>query len=89
MFYLKWINSIVAVVILALCSWLYFGGYFIDLGGGDAPFAEGKHILDTNEMGFGIYFFAKGLFCSSMLFLFGEFLKKYLKEETKKEVSNK
>jgi hypothetical protein len=28
MFYLRWINPIVAVVILLICSWLYFGGYF-------------------------------------------------------------
>jgi hypothetical protein len=29
-------------------------------------------------MGFSLYFFAKGLFCSAMLLLFGEFLRKYL-----------
>ena len=80
-FYLKWINPFVALVILAICTWLYFGGYFIDLGGGETPFSKGDNLFDVDEMGFSMYFFAKGLFCSSMLFLFGEFLKRYLKKD--------
>jgi hypothetical protein len=80
-FYLKWINPIVALVILVICTWIYFGGYFIDLGGGQAPFSKGDNIFDVDEMGFNMYFFAKGLFCSSMLLLFGEFLKRYLKKD--------
>jgi len=77
-FYLKWINPAVAALILVICVWIYFGGYFIDLGGDPSPFAKGTHILDVGEMGFNMYFFAKGLFCASMLLLFGEFLKRYL-----------
>jgi hypothetical protein len=62
----------------------------VNLAGGETPFTKGKHILDTDAMGFAMYFFAKGLFCSSMLLLFGEFLKKYLVEKEKREnVSNK
>jgi hypothetical protein len=87
-FYLKWINPIVALVILAICCWVYFGGYFISLDGSETPFTKGKHLLDAGDEGFQMYFFAKGLFCSSMLFLFGEFLKKYLNKETTKDVSN-
>jgi len=76
-FYLKWINPVIAILILLICSWIYFGGYFISFNG-KSPFLEGKSIIDPREMGFSMYFFAKGLFCSSMLFLFGEFLKRKL-----------
>lgn len=83
-FYLKWINPAVAILILAICCWIYFGGYFLNLDGGETPFSKGKHILDVDELGFQMYFFAKGLFCSSLLFLFGEFLKKYLNKGERK-----
>ena len=79
-FYLKWVNPIVALVILVICSWLYFGGYFVSFSG-ESPFAKGKIIIDPAEMNLPMYFFAKGLFCSSMLFLFGEFLKRKLYKE--------
>ncbi|MFC1497914.1 hypothetical protein ACFLS1_05510 [Verrucomicrobiota bacterium] len=82
--YLKWINPIVAIVILLICCWIYFGGYFVSLDGGETPFSKGEHILDVNDTGFQMYFFAKGLFCCSMLFLFGEFLKKYLESKEEK-----
>ena len=76
-FYLKWINPVVAFLIMATCSWIYFGGYFVRFDG-ESPFANGVSIIDPGEMSFGMYFFAKGLFCASMLLLFGHFLKKYL-----------
>jgi hypothetical protein len=63
-FYLKWINPLVAILILLFCCWIYFGGYFVGFGE-KSPFAKGKLIIDTAEMGFSMYFFAKGLFCSS------------------------
>jgi hypothetical protein len=77
-FYLKWINPLVALLILLICTWIYFGGYFVNFNSEPSLFAEGKNIVDIEEMGFSMYFFAKGLFCSSMLFLFGLFLEKYL-----------
>ncbi len=77
-FYLKWINPCVALLILIICTWIYVGGYFVSYDAGQSPFAKGEVFIDPEEMGFSMYFFAKGLFCSSMLFLFGEFLKKYL-----------
>jgi hypothetical protein len=79
-FYLKWINPAVALLILVICSWLYFGGYFVSFAD-KSPFLKGKNIIDPAEMEFPMYFFAKGLFCSSMLFLFGEFLKRKLPKE--------
>ncbi|MFA5337647.1 MAG: hypothetical protein WC330_04885 [Candidatus Omnitrophota bacterium] len=82
-FYLKWINPIVAILILVICSWLYFGGYFVSFGN-KSPFLKGKSIIDPSEMNLPMYFFAKGLFCSSMLFLFGEFFKRKLRKEEQK-----
>lgn len=77
-FYLRRINPVVALVILLICTWIWLGGYFLNLGGGETSFQEGVSIIDPGEMAFSLYFFAKGLFCSAMLLLFGEFLKKYL-----------
>jgi hypothetical protein len=77
-FYLTWINPAVALIVLVICTWIYFGGYFVSFGS-DTPFMEGKSIIDPDEMAMPLYFFAKGLFCSSMLFLFGEFMKTRLK----------
>jgi len=73
-FYLKWVNPIVALAILAICTWIYFGGYFVSFGK-ETPFMKGQSLIEPSEMGMSMYFFAKGLFCSSMLLLFGEFLK--------------
>jgi hypothetical protein len=77
-FYLRRINPIVALAILLICTWIWLGGYFLNFDGGETSFQEGVSIIDPSEMGFSLYFFAKGLFCSAMLLLFGEFLRKYL-----------
>lgn len=76
-FYLKWINPVVAILILVICSWLYFGGYFVNFKNpNESVFGRGFNIIDPAELSLPMYFFAKGLFSSSMLFLFGEFLKR-------------
>ena len=78
-FYLKWINPAIAVLILLICAWIYFGGYFVSFDAEELSlFKDGENIINPGEMSFGMYFFAKGLFCSSMLFLFGHFLRKNL-----------
>lgn len=77
-FYLRWVNPVVALVILVVCTWIYFGGYFVSFDADPSNFAKGESLIDPEETSFGMYFFAKGLFCSSMLFLFGRFLEKYL-----------
>lgn len=79
-FYLKWINPFIAGLILIICVWIYFGGYFLQFGETEPPFLKGDSIIDPGELGFSMYFFAKGLFCSSMLFLFGEFMKRYIEK---------
>jgi len=78
-FYLKWINPLIALTILLICTWIYFGGYFFQFGGGETPFVKGAVIIDPDDFTLSMYFFAKGLFCSSLLFLFGEFMKRYIK----------
>lgn len=80
-FYLKWINPIIALAVLGLCSWLWLGPYFLSPGG--SPYAMGLTPFNL-EQGFGMYFFAKGLFCSAMLFIAGEFLKRFLAKDGKK-----
>ncbi len=60
--YLRVINPIVAVVVLLLCVWAatWDGGNFRPEG--------------IVRGGFQTYFLAKGLFCSSALFIVGEIL---------------
>ncbi len=77
-FYLKWVNPVIALLILAICSWIYFGGYFISFGKENSAYTLGEVIIDPDKEGFSMYFFAKGLFCSSALFLMGEILKRLL-----------
>jgi hypothetical protein len=78
-FYLRWVNPAVAMAVLAICTWIYIGGYFTAPGDGESAFERGEGLLDPNEMAFSMYFFAKGLFCSSVLLMAGEFLKRYLR----------
>ncbi|UCC94491.1 MAG: hypothetical protein JSW40_06675 [Candidatus Omnitrophota bacterium] len=85
-FYLKWINPVVALLVLVICTWIYFGGYFVSFDPKESSaFEKGENIIDPGEMGFSMYFFAKGLFCSSMLFLFGHFMKRYLYKKGSQE----
>ncbi len=80
-FYLKWVNPVIALLILAICSWIYLGGYFVSFGPDKSAFAKGEVIIDPEKVGFPMYFFAKGLFCSSALFLVGEILKRLLEKK--------
>ncbi len=57
--YLRWINPAIALTILALCTWASMTD------------KEEPHLAGIVSGGFGSYFFAKGLFCSSALFLTG------------------
>ena len=60
--YLKFVNPIVAIIVLLLCVWaaIFEDGTFEPMG----------IIAGT----FPTYFFAKGLFCSSALFILGKVL---------------
>ena len=72
-FYLKYINPIVALAVLALCTWVWLGPYFLAEGkGGDLSTAFEKGMSPFHfEAIFHLYFFAKGLFGSSLLFIVG------------------
>jgi len=78
----------VACVILLICCWVYFGAFFTKFDGSQTLYAQGNIIIDPDKLGLQMYFFAKGLFCSSVLLLLGEFLKKYLGKNDQ-QVSNK
>ena len=80
-FYLKYINPIVALTVLLICSWLLLGEYFfIEDKSGNTPFEDGENMFMDDEYFFNLYFFAKGLFSASMVFLFGEFFRRWLQK---------
>jgi len=60
--YLKIINPAIALLVLVLCTWASMSG--------DNGFRPG----DMLKGGIPTYFLAKGLFCSSALFLIGKIL---------------
>ncbi len=69
--YLKLINPIVAVIVLLLCLWAaIFDDDKFDIG----------HII---EGGLPTYFVAKGLFCSSALFIIGKILESMIVHKEK------
>ena len=64
--YLRIINPIVSIVVLLLCLWA-------------AVFDEGDLKLSGIIKGsFSTYFVAKGLFCSSALFILGKILERMI-----------
>ena len=69
--YLRFINPIVAIVVLLLCLWA-------------AIFDESKFNLGgIIAGGFATYFVAKGLFCSSALFIIGKILESMIVRKEK------
>lgn len=79
-FYLKWVNPAVAISVLVICTWIWVGHYFIGFDKSPSPFSEGKNILTYDYI--TPYFFAKGLFCSSALFLLGVLAKKHFVDKS-------
>ena len=69
LFYLTWINPVVALGVFALCSWLPLTGITTTL-------AEGGALADYFEDDFlSMYFIGKGVFCCFLLWLFGLFFR--------------
>ncbi len=80
-FYLKYINPVASLVIFGLCLWLFIGNYFFHFGSAPyteqkTPYQQGLNILMYDSL--PIYFLAKGIFCSLMLFVFGKFFENHL-----------
>lgn len=75
LFYLTWINPVIAVAVLYLCASSLFGGVIssLDPSASTTP----SSAADFGDS-FSMYFVGKGLFCSSLLFLFGQFFRAYL-----------
>ena len=85
-FYLKYINPLVALSILGLCTWIWLGHYFLATGkGADISTAFDKGLSPFNlDSVFHIYFFAKGLFGSSIVFIVGHAYLSYLNRANEK-----
>jgi len=60
--YLRTVNPVVSVLVLLLCLWAAMNG------------DNGFKPMDMFKGGIPTYFVAKGLFCSSALFLMGKIL---------------
>lgn len=80
-FYLRYINPLASLIVFALCFWLFIGSYFFHFGSPpytdmNTPYQKGLNIFLFDTL--PLYFLAKGIFCSLMLFLSGKFLEHYL-----------
>lgn len=80
-FYLKYLNPIAALIVFALCFWLFIGNYFYHFGSNAyadqlTPYQKGLNIFMYDAL--PVYFLAKGIFCSLMLFLSGKFIEYWL-----------
>jgi len=83
-FYLKYINPFAALIVFGLCFWLFIGNYFFNFGSvpyadQHTPYQKGVNIFMYDSL--PLYFLAKGIFCSLMLFLFGKFLEYWLENK--------
>jgi len=69
--YLKIVNPVVSVVVLLLCLWAAMNG------------DEGFKPIGMLKGGIPTYFVAKGLFCSSALFVLGKILSLMIEKSEK------
>lgn len=78
-FYLTWVNPLIAIAVFYFCSWQSIAGLFSEPSS-SAPAGSTTLSLfgTTNGDPLGMYFLGKGIFCSSALFLFGLFFREYL-----------
>ena len=77
-FYLTWVNPLVAVAVFYFCSWHSVATLLSEsglAGSGGAPTSSALASPDMDP--FAMYFLGKGIFCSSALFLFGLFFREY------------
>jgi hypothetical protein len=75
--YLNKINPFVALFIFLWCSWIYFGPFIVSIIEQNSIMSEFKKLFDGEENGISMYIFVKGIFCSLMLWLVGEYFKHY------------
>lgn len=85
-FYLRFINPLIAFIVFAICLWIFLGGYFLHFGSPaytdqKSAYQQGLNIFMYDA--FSLYFLAKGIFCSVMLFLFGKFFEYKLNHRLK------
>jgi hypothetical protein len=73
--YLNKINPIIAIFILLWCSWIYFSPVFIDIYHHKFEISMLKTLINGGDNNISMYIFIKGIFCSIMLWIVGEYFK--------------
>jgi|WetSurMetagenome_2_1015567.scaffolds.fasta_scaffold774808_1 hypothetical protein len=80
LFYLRKINPIVAIFIFLWCSWIYFSPIIIEIYHHTFKLSLLKTLINGGENYISMYIFIKGVFCSIILWIVGEYFKnQYLK----------
>jgi hypothetical protein len=76
-FYLKKINPFLALFIFLWCFWIYLSPLCIAILHHKFAWSMLKELIDGRENYVQMYIFIKGIFCSIMLWLVGEYFKHY------------
>jgi hypothetical protein len=75
LFYLERINPVVAVFIFLWCLWIYSCPLFIAVVHHKFHWHMVKALMDGREYYIPMYILIKGVFCSLMLWIVGEYFK--------------
>ena len=77
LFYLTKINPVIAVFIFLWCFWIFSCPVFIAILHHDFHWSTTRALLDGREYYIPMYILIKGVFCSIMLWIVGEYFKSY------------
>jgi len=75
LFYLNKINPIIAIFIFLWCFWIFSCPIFIAILHHKFHWTMAKALIDGREYSIPMYILIKGLFCSIMLWIVGEYFK--------------
>jgi hypothetical protein len=75
LFYLEKVNPFLALFIFLWCFWIYFSPLLIVIMHNKFEWKLLKGLIDGREYYIQMYIVIKGLFCSVMLLLVGEYFK--------------
>jgi len=72
--FLKWGTPFLSILILLYCSWIYFCPFIILAKHGQLTLSSFfKSLVDSREYYIQMYILIKGVFCSAMLFIVGNY----------------
>lgn len=87
-FYLTWVNPLIAIAVFYFCSWQSIAGLFPDSSTSAPSTSAPPSLFSSSDANpFAMYFLGKGISCSSALFLFGLFFREYLLRRSETEVA--